>query len=236
MSFISNMKIMPKLISAFVIVSLLSVFVGSYSIRNMGHMREESTKLYEENVLGIGAVAEIEYAYMNARLAFRGIYMRNNFEDKKNDVRLAKEALESSFKALSSFEKTIVLQEGRDLYNNIVKNINEYSKLVGELEVALEAKKTNDEILKITANYVDIGNNITELIGKMTAFNVEQGRLHAEDNQKNADFTIIVTIVLLTLSTILSIILGILISLEISKPVNNLVEIGKKIALGDTEL
>lgn len=83
MSFISNMKIMPKLISAFIIVSLLSIFVGSYSIHNMGHMKEESTKLYEENVLGIGAVAEIEYAYMNARLAFRGIYMRNNFEDKK---------------------------------------------------------------------------------------------------------------------------------------------------------
>lgn len=236
MSFISNMKIMPKLISAFIIVSLLSIFVGSYSIHNMGHMKEESTKLYEENVLGIGAVAEIEYAYMNARLAFRGIYMRNNFEDKKNDVKAAKEALNSSLKALESYEKTIVNQADKDLYNSVVSNVKEYGKLTEELEVALDAKKSNEEIMKITANYVDIGNKITELIEEMTAFNIEQGKIHAEANHKNADFTILMTITLLTLSSILSIILGILIALEISKPVNKLVELGKKLALGDTEL
>lgn len=236
MSFISNMKIMPKLISAFIIVSLLSIFVGAYSIHNMGHIKEESNRLYEENVLGVGAISEVQYAYMNARIAFRGIYMRNNFEDKKNDVKLAKEALESSLNSMVVYEKTISLQEDRDMYNNLVKNINDYSNLTKELEVALNAKKSNEEILKITANYVNAGDNITSLLGKMIAFNLEQGKISAQNNEKNAKFTILVTIILLTLSSILSIILGILIALEISKPVNKLVEIGKKIALGDTEL
>lgn len=78
--------------------------------------------------------------------------------------------MNSSLKALESYEKTIVNQADKDLYNSVVSNVKEYGKLTEELEVALDAKKSNEEIMKITANYVDIGNKITELIEEMTAF------------------------------------------------------------------
>ena len=153
----------------------------------MTHMREASTKLYKENIIGIAAISNMNDDFLQARLAFRGIYMRDNFVAKEKDVELAKAALDKTFKDMDIYEKTITEQEDRDMFEEFKESFTNYSKLHGDMVEGIKAKKNNSELMQITGQYVPVGDTLTALLGKMAKYNLEQGKTTSEGNEISAE-------------------------------------------------
>ena len=233
MKFINNMKIMPKLITAFMIVSVLGIIVGLFSIYNMKHLKEKSTELYEHAVVGEAYIAEINEHFLTARLSFRGIFMRDNQKAKLDDIQAAKVALDGIKEHLDEYEKLITTEENRITFSELKINIEKYSNLYGEMLTGVENKLDNKALMAITANYIKEGDIISKSLSNLLEYNISLAKKMSDSNEKTAKNTIIAMVVLLTFSTILSLVLGIIISLGISKPINKLAEIGKKLSIGD---
>lgn len=236
MNFFKNMKIMVKLVSAFMIVSILGIIVGIYSINNMKELKDASTKLYRDSIIGEGALASINEHFLNARLAFRGVYMRDNLKAKEADIEAAKVSLDDINEHLAQYEGTISSEENRKVFNELKDNLNKYYELYKEMANGVEAKLDNKALMKITGNYIPVGDIISKAIGESLEYNIKQAKQMAETNEKTAQTTIIIMITLLSISTITSIALGIIISLGISRPINKIADIGKKLSLGDIDV
>ena len=58
MKWFSNLKVGTKLISAFIVVSLITAVVGYIGIRNMGTINDMADDMYLKELLGISYIKE----------------------------------------------------------------------------------------------------------------------------------------------------------------------------------
>lgn len=234
MGIFKNMKIKAKLLSGFLLISVIAAAVGVFALVKMLDMDKRDTALYEENVIGIGAVADVANNYLNIRLNLRVVVSSLNNDAKISAINTAKEYIKNLKNHLETYEKTITEDEDREIFKSTIANLDKYLPVVDEIENSVKTGKSNDEIIKtVLPKYVDAGGAINNNIDKLLEFNKKQGKERAEINTKTAENAIMTMVILVIAAVIISIALGIALAQSISKPVNMLVAAGEKLAIGD---
>ncbi|GFN30457.1 methyl-accepting chemotaxis protein [Paenibacillus xylaniclasticus] len=233
MSWIRNMKISSKLISAFVIVSLMAGCMGVFGIVNMKDVDKDYKNLYKNFGLSLGDLgsAGIDFNGIRVRLAL--ILLTNDNNKKQGIVDEIKKMDVEMQDYLRKFNDTISMDNAQEKYDSLQKSLEQYNVLRDKvIDLSLNGK--NDKAIELImtdgiSTASEANNNMLEL------FDIRKSNGSNLSNELSAktDSTSVMMIVIVILLVLASIGFGIFISRTISNPVRKLVESANKIADGD---
>jgi methyl-accepting chemotaxis protein len=233
MGWYGNLKTSVKLISAFVLVSLILAAVGVYALSNLGMMNSQIKDMYETNLLPIRDLSAGEAGYQNMRVVLRDLALS------KSKVEMDKLALTiptykkeitdrfDSYRAstLTPAEKTElkVFDTEWATYEKLYDTALQYAYT----EDLMEFNKFKDEQLNVQG---------TKLRGSLTRIIDLNVKLAEEANREAAEAyssarSVMITIIIVSL--IFSVLLGYMIAQSIARPLGKMVTLVGKVAAGD---
>ncbi|MFA9398340.1 MAG: MCP four helix bundle domain-containing protein, partial [Clostridiaceae bacterium] len=221
MKWFYNLKISTKLISSFVVVALISGAMGVYAIFNLKAISASDSELYKNMTVPISEMGSISTNFQRVRVNARDMINADSDDEINANIEKINER-KDSIKILSeSFDKTIKSTEMRTKYDEFLAVRQVY---ISELDkvIALARENKDEEayaILSETGSCGIASRNEQDAIDTIIQMKIEDAKEKENANTKQADFTILVMLIILGLVMFISILLGYMISRIISNPI-----------------
>jgi len=233
MNWYYNLKISVKLLSAFIVVAVVAGIIGWIGVVKLNQIEAADTKLYEKVTVPLGDMAEISIGFQRQRVNSRDLLDAATMEEKQRFSTRIKELREGNNKNVEAFEKTILTDEGRKLFEEYKTLRAAYGAELDKL-IALVHQGKNDEaqvILKGSAGKAS--RDLQNQIEKLMEAKLKQAKLIAEDNAKLANAASRLMIGFAIGGALIAIFFGFLISNIISNPLRQGVVFAQAVAAGD---
>ncbi|MBF0337375.1 MAG: MCP four helix bundle domain-containing protein [Nitrospirae bacterium] len=233
MNWFNNLRMSAKLIGGFVVVACITVIVGTFSIVNLHKIDAADTFLYEKMTVPLGQLGEITESFQRVRINLRDFVESKNDAERDEALKKISELRDKIAKTSQEFEKTIVTDEGRKMYEHFLDTRKAYGAVIDKV-VELDKAGKEAEALEMMHNE-----------GKKAAFEEQaaidalkerkltQAKETADSNTVLANKTTNLIIAITAIGFIIAILLGIFISGSISNPLKEAVVVAEAIANGD---
>jgi methyl-accepting chemotaxis protein len=233
MSWYQNLKISVKLLSAFIIVALIAGTIGYIGVVKLHQIDDADTKLYEKITIPLSDLGDISTAFQRQRVNSRDILDAPTLEEKQKFANNIKELREGNNKSVDAFEKTILTDEGRKLFEEYKKNRAAYgAELDKVIALALQNKLVEAaEILKGSGAKANV--ELQASIDKLQEAKLKQAKMTSDDNTKLANTASQLMIGLAIAGALIAVMLGFFISSIISNPLRTGVAFAQAVAAGD---
>ncbi|NTV49644.1 MAG: HAMP domain-containing protein [Geobacteraceae bacterium] len=233
MNWYYNLKISVKLLSAFIIVAVIAGIIGAVGVSKIGNISEADTKLYEKITIPLSDMADISIAFQRQRVNSRDLLDASNLEEKQKFADRIKELREGNNKSVAAFEKTILTDEGRKLFEEYKQFRAAYGAEIDKV-IALALQNNIAEaqaILKGSAGKAS--RDLQNQIEKLMEAKLKQAKLTSEENTQTAKSATRLMIGFAIGGVIIAIIFGIFIANIISNPLRKGVLFAQAVAAGD---
>lgn len=233
MKWFKNLRTATKLISTFLVISIVLVAVGSYSLINLGKMNEKLAFMYEERVIPISNIGRAETDYQRLRVQIRDMVFTSPTKEQKdviNDRRIETiNAIENSIKA---YENTIILPEEQVILDNLHPALEEYLTLY-EKAVTYAYANDTEGYQQMVPEFRDAGDKVQGHLKELIDLNISLANTSNIESEELYSSARTFTLVIIVLSVLLNIGLGLVISRLISKPLKEVSELVEKVSNGD---
>ncbi|WP_211344389.1 MCP four helix bundle domain-containing protein [Paenibacillus lentus] len=227
------MKIATKLISSFIIVSILAGALGVFGLRNMQSVDKDYTHLYENYGVSLGDLGSAGIDFNSIRVRLTNILLTDDIEEKKalnNEIQQIEKVMESN---LDKFGNSIQTENTYEAYMSLRNNLEQYNKARDEV-INLSLSGQNEQAIAMLITEGDQYARDTEnAIQDMFDLRKKNGAEISRQLTVQTERTGIIMVIVIALIMIVYIGFGIFISRMISKPVRKLVDSADKIADGD---
>ncbi|HIJ94801.1 MAG TPA: HAMP domain-containing protein [Desulfuromonadales bacterium] len=233
MSWYQNLKISVKLLSAFIVVALIAAAIGYIGVTKLHQIDDADTKLYEKVTIPLSDLGDISASFQRQRVNSRDILDAPTLEEKQKFANRIKELREINNKAVEDFEKSILTDEGRKLFEEYKKNRAAYgTELDKVIAFALQNKLVEaTETLKGSCARANI--ELQGSIDKLQEAKLKQAKMTSDENTKLAKAASRLMIGLAIAGALIAVILGFIISSIISNPLRKGVTFAQAVAAGD---
>ena len=187
------------LVTGFILVGLAIVGIISYSTANSLSM--QSTKMYENAVLGLQYSANAGMQIQRGRFLAKVITdetLRSTLQDSIKDL---KDQQEKENLALTNYEKTILSDEDRENFNATVKFREEYVNVLKTTILLVNSGKFKEAHIYVNANK-EMSRNYAASITKVIDWNVKTAKnlkIESDVLAHNAMNKIIITTIVILL-------------------------------------
>ena len=230
---IDNLKVGTKLLSAFILVAVISAIVGAIGIKKIYQIGNTDTKLYEKITVSLGDLANMSIAFQRVR-----INLMEAVESKDEiEVQAAVETISKLRKEISDgsdkFENTIITDEGRKLFGEFKESRNVYGDYIDKV---LEIDRTGDDAAAMALMHGDVKKAALreqELMNKLMESKEQQAKLTLDSNAQVANTASLLMIVLVIAGAIIAVTCGLIITRMITQPLKNAVSAANTIGAGD---
>jgi methyl-accepting chemotaxis protein len=238
MKWFYNLKISVKLVTSFIIVSLIAGVVGFVGIVNIKTVDENDTILYKNMTVPIAYSAEMAKLFQRVRVNAREMILENDLEKINGKYNRAL-GISKELDILSDkFEKTILSDEIRKEFDAFLATRKAFEVQMDKLVVL--ARENRDEeayaLLNHSGVMKDAENAEKEAIDRLVKMKVENAKEKADENTATSNKAVTTMMSVIIGGMVIAIILGLYIARLISNPVEELVEEAKKIADGDLDV
>ena len=228
---IFNKSIRKKITSGFLLITLLTMILGSLAIWSILEVQKNDDKLYKENTVPLGELVMIVESYLSMQSEIKDVLIVGQMAvideasiEKKN----------SQFdKLLENYSKAASDPKEKEIINALKSYKTEYDELMGKVISLSKANKPNEARVLMFGQGGELNKRITDAYTELMAINVNEARLTSESNAKYAQRELLLTVVLLGLSIVCSVLLGYKISNDITKPIKELENASSLMAEGD---
>ena len=238
MGWFNNLRIRVKLVSAFIVVALLTGVVGLIGIRNLQIIDHEGTQLYKKNTVAIETVGKMTIAFQQIRA---NLLLFNTFADASDsqkyldsinvlDQEIALHA--ATYQNLLSAEDT----EENAILSQLLAAFGEYKGSRDKVLTLIQANQSEEAKVIMTSEMTPKANLSNEYIMKLYDINIGAAKDKATANTNIANRSVFSMTFIVVLSVILAVLLGFILSQLISKPILRLVEASNKLAKGDIDV
>lgn len=232
-----DMKISKKLITGFLIVSIIATFIGGVGVAGIQVLNKADTTLYEQQTKPLVDIFKVVDSVSEMRNQLRNAVINSG---NKTALQASQEGfnvqLEIYRSNVEKYRPTINSAESKALYaeaekifeEEFIEASKEVYKLaeIGDMKGAYKAITDRTEAtVKMIDNFDQCLNNRVENAGKTS-----------EANTKLTTTLTIILIIVMIIGVIFSILLGIYISKIISNPINKMVDAANKLAIGNTDV
>ncbi|BCS53725.1 methyl-accepting chemotaxis protein [Geobacter sp. SVR] len=230
---LNNLKIGTKLIVGFVAVALIAGVIGMIGISKIHQIGEADTKLYERIAVPLGDLGDISTNFQRIRVNSRDVITAATLDEKQKFAERIKELRAENSTHVAAFEKTILTDEGRKLFEEYTKLRAAYgAELDKVVALALQNKNAEaQELLKGPAGKVS--RELQTQIEKLVEAKLKQGRLIAAENTAIVKAASGLMTGLAIGGVLLAVALGVFIARSITRPISEAVGVANALASGD---
>ncbi|BDU73381.1 HAMP domain-containing methyl-accepting chemotaxis protein [Mesoterricola silvestris] len=229
MQFLDNIKMGPKLISAFLVTAAIAVVIGIFGVTRLNAIQAADTKLYEKMLIPVGQLGDADQLNQRLRVNMRDAVISGDVErfERRYDEIVALAAAQEN-----EYDKAILTDAGRaafEKYKAIKKTSLESNKNVFALLRA--GKKAQATDLIYGANYRNVQdlNKVSEELSKLK---LKIAKDTADENTSLARSATQAMITLMAVGFLLAIGLGVVIARSITRPMALGVDMMNEMAKG----
>jgi len=237
MNWFRNMKISAKLTAGFAIVALIAGLIGAMGVLSLNDISDNAKYLYEYATVPIQNVSSALGLYQENRVETRNLLLLESDEDINERIDDIAERANKIQEILNEYEKTIATETGRAYYQEFVTAYNTYLPILDEIiELVQDDRKEEAYAVLFGNDMANAAQAVQDGLQGLIDTRSKNGKLEYENIISVSMRTKITMVVLLVFGVGMALLLGIVISRIISKPINNMVEIANKLALGDIDV
>lgn len=232
MKWYNNMKISTKLIIGFIVISIITVAVGSYGMLNLTKLNNTNNLIYEKGNKTLINMEKVENNTLLIRLDIINILTskdQSKLSSTKNNIAKLRQENNNYIK---EFESQSISPEEKKIYNQLKINLTNYRDAIDTTLSYIEANNF-DKASVASEDAVDERASLTDSITQLTT--KTQSALASVMNQNNKSFNQIkiFTIASILLSFIIAITIGTILSTTIKNQIQKALSIAEKIGDGD---
>ena len=238
MQWFHNVRVGKKLISAFLIMSLLTVIVGYLGVSNMGTIQDLSDSMYTKELVGITAIKEANISLVYLDRASKNMLLASTQEEK---TKYANRIEQYKKEYLKNYEKAKPLfwtEKGKASIAKVSRAWEDYQLALVKL---LELTRAEDVAAKRESATFSMGplrekvDAVDKAMDEASAIKDDNARRFADEirdtyqSNRNSLIGIIVASILLGVG------LGVFISRSISAPLNKTKDFAQSVAKGELD-
>ena len=233
MQWYSNLKISVKLLSSFIIVALIAGIIGYVGVTKIHQIDEADTKMYEKITIPLSDLGDISTAFQRQRVNSRDILDATTNDEKQKYINRIKELREGNSKSIEAFEKTILSEEGKKLFEEYKKLRAAYgAELDKMISLSMSGNAAGAQEVMRTAG-AKAAQELQAQIDKLQESKLKQAKQTVEDNMKLATTASRLMIGLAIAGAVIALAFGFIISSIISNPLRKGVLFAQAVAAGD---
>lgn len=220
MKWFYNLKIRTKLLSAFILISLLIGVVGAIGIANIKALESADKELYENMTVPISQAGQISTAFQTLRVNLRDMIIANDPQTIQANADKITEQRAKMDTLATEFEKTIQTEEMRSAYNAFFETRKEYAKHL-DILTALAIQNQDAEAFALMSPDGAAGKATIaeqEAINKLVDLKLTEGQEKAAANAAQGSSVVTTMLIIILVGILISIILGLLLSANICLP------------------
>jgi len=217
-----RIKLSVKMIGAFVIVSLVTMLIGSIGIIKIREINNNDKEMYEVSTKPLGDIAEIAVLFQKTRGVIRDIiidkYMFNR--DIAKHLENIKENDKIGVADLERFEKTIKSEEVRREYDQMKIELGKYFQMMEKLMGWINEGKKDEACAYMRSDVSQQADKVQASFDKLIVITINQAKHKSNENTSTAEGAAWFTLIASALGTLLAIGFGIFLSISITRPLN----------------
>ena len=229
---LKNMKIGTKLIGGFMIVALIALIIGVIGYVQIHRLDEADTRLYRQIAVPLGQLTAISTDFQRVRVASRDLVQAGP-DDREEFVERINELFAAIDKEASSYEKTLLSEEGKRFFSEFSAALGSYKGQAQKTVELAQKGKTDEAIVLLKGDGLKSARGLQQAIEKLVKSKTGQGKLIADDNTSLAIRAGWVMLGLAAGGALLAFVLGIVVSRLITVPIKQLSDDAQKVANGD---
>jgi methyl-accepting chemotaxis protein len=226
-----DLKIAAKLILAFILVAMIACIVGAVGLVNIVSINKADTQLYESNTQGIRIIADANVSFQRIRVNLLKIIIdADNVDTYMTKLQTYSDKIDVSIK---DYKKTITTEEDQKLYDVLVEDDKNFNVALEAVLAAIDSGNDSEVKSLILGDAQETADVLQASFDSLFEYNSKAAADKSGNNDKLANTSIIMMIVIIGAGVFLAVILGIIISRMISKPINIMVTAADRLAIGD---
>jgi methyl-accepting chemotaxis protein len=234
---LENMKISKKLITGFLIVTLLGIIIGVVGILNLLIVMKDQQETYDECTLGIEYSSQAEINFISLGKTMYALQV--NYEDsgKRNEYTAKAtqymNAVEASF---NKYGKTIVNSEDQANFDTAKAAYAAYAEKINENLAIAKAGQPVEKLLSNMSKCADLAQDATSGIESITYYNETRAANSLSSSKTTSMTAIFIMIGVISVSVVIALFLSFYISGIISNPIQRATLFTKMLAVGDLNI
>jgi len=229
----SNLKTSVKLVSTFVLMSIIIGVVGVYGLTNLSKLNEQLQFMFEERIVPITDISSAETNYQRIRVNIRDmVFVMKTQEEIKEQEKKLDEIISEIDENVKNYENSYVIASEQKLLDELKPALEDYYSYLDRAKKLAYANDV-DGYLEMAADFKVSGDKVQGILSELISLNIEL----AEKSKTEADALFktskTVTITIIVISILFSIGLGYLIAQLISRPLKKVVTLVEQVANGD---
>ncbi|WP_306545942.1 MCP four helix bundle domain-containing protein [Desulfobulbus sp.] len=237
MAWFSNMTLKGKLLLGFITVAIIAGIIGGYGIYNIRLLDVADTRLFEKMTVPLGEMAEIAISFQRIRVNSRDFIDATTPDKQEHFAGRIKELRESIEKNMTSYEKSILTDEGAKLFDELKKNRVVYGAALDKMMTLAREGKTNEVAAVMQGEAGKAAREEQSAIEKLMESKVTIAKKTSEENSATAQTANTVMSILSLLGVILAIGLGLIIARIVLRQLGGdpklVGEVANMVAMGD---
>ncbi|AWB43065.1 methyl-accepting chemotaxis protein [Paenibacillus sp. CAA11] len=233
MKWFLNMKTAAKIMSAFLVVTLLMGVLGVISYRNLSLMNNNSTVMYSNNLISVRDLSAAEISFQKIRVAIRDLSTEKNDEAMNRFIETIQTEQKTMDAKVKSYEPLATTQAEQEALANLKTAITDYAELT-QKAVTLGRSVDPTEFNTFKAGELTQGGNkVVGFLEQLIKINSDlaQDSSTESTNAYHSSLTLMIIIVLVAI--LFSVLIGILIVRSIAGPLQKISALIAKVADGD---
>ena len=237
MSWFNNMTLKGKLLAGFITVAIIAGVIGGFGIYTIKQIDVADTRLYEKMAVPLGDMGEISTYFQRIRVNARDFVGSDSAEKREQFAGRIKEYREQIDKRSADFEKTILTEEGKKLYEEFKKTRAVYGPLLDRIVALAKDEKITEATALLQGDAAKASRDEQEAIQKLMDAKIEQAKLTSEQNSADASRATTIMTILAVLGVLVAVGLGLFIARIVIKQLGadpkQVGEIANMVGIGD---
>ncbi len=228
-----NMKIGLKLLSSFVLVSLIAGLIGLIGIGNIQKIAAKDAIMYENALLPIADIGRISTAFQRVRVNLAKFLLSSDRENKIKYGEQIKSLGNDITKLSGNLEKNIATAEGKQLFKGLQERRDTLRPVIDRIISLSTAGKDYEARALYEGEATRAALDEQAAIDKLIDYHSKSAKNLAEQNADKAHAAVLFTLFFSSLGVILATMLGVFIAKTITVPLKKGVEFAEAVARGD---
>jgi methyl-accepting chemotaxis protein len=229
MRILNNTKMGPKLIAAFLLTTLFTVFVGLFAILKMRTASDADLRLYERMAVPLGQMATMRDSFQRTRVNLRDAIMTG--DGATYGARL-EELKADSDKANAEFERLILTDDGKAQFKIYVDALNRYRRTEAEIQALVAGNKRAEAEALLRRNATPQAGEVNAALQSLMDQKLKLAKDASAANTSEAASAVEAVWVVIVLAALAALGLGVLIARSITAPLNQVAATMAGLSLG----
>jgi methyl-accepting chemotaxis protein len=230
---IRTMNLAPRFATFFSLIVLVVFSLGIVALLQMGKLRDSEQDVEANWMASIRQAGMVQTAILRLRLESLRITVTVDQQQRQTRIASLSDYRRTLQSAISQYETLIAEPAERELYQAVSVDVQQYFKLLDELEPLLRSGDDAAAITLINTRISPMTNALQEKMDKLLNFNDEGAKRAGQDAALIYGNGVTLVIGLLVVTVILTVVLAAVLTRSITSPISDALAVAERIADSD---